>query len=587
MASMETRTDVKSKNKNFLLNIPPWFLIGSVAVLFPIFAFMTINNINRQKENSIRLLYEKGAALIKAFEAGTRTGMMMHGVNFQLQRLLMETAQQPDITYLLVTDDTGKILAHNNPEAIGKYHGRDLNLREILKENDVKWRQISLDNGMKIFETFRKFNPSVGPMALTHGHMMRRQWPRKRGSNADQASPEIIFVGLDMSTIESARLADARHTIVMAAILLLVGLSGITLLFLTQSYRTARTSLHRIKAFSDNIVEHIPIGILTIDSQNKLGSINNAAEKILCIEDRHSIGKNAQTILPKKLYEKIERLKDSEGFIGEVIDCTTRNKKIPIELNTTLLYDEGGVFLGKVILLKDLSEVSELRKEIARNQRLASIGRLAAGVAHEIRNPLSSIKGFATYFKERYGEKAEDENVANVMAQEVDRLNRVVSQLLEFSKPVPITKKTTHLKPFIENSLKMIEQQAGGKNIHIQANYLLENDEFAFDPDRMSQVLLNLYLNSLESMDTDGQLTVDIKRDNNRQGVAIEISDTGTGINEHDLANIFDPYFTTKPEGTGIGLAIVHNIIEAHNGTIHISSSPGNGTRARVFLPDV
>ncbi|MCJ7773065.1 MAG: ATP-binding protein [Desulfobacterales bacterium] len=586
---MEKPSHIETNSKNkVLMNVPPWIFIGAFILLFPLFAFITINNINRQKENSIRLLFEKGAALIRAFEAGTRTGMMMRGGNFQLQQLLTETAQQPDISYLLVTDKTGRILAHNIPSYIGKFHGTDLNLVEISNSSDVRWRQISVNTGEKVFETFSKFRPSLGPMNMRHRQMMRREWvqPENRDRDFDQTLEMIIFVGLDMSSVESARLSDARHTILMAVILLLVGLSGIILLFLTHSYRATRTSLYRIKAFSDNIVENIPIGILTTDPQKKIISINNAAENILCISGKEILGKDSKQALPDKLYVKMENLSDKEGFIEEEIDCTVRGRKIPIELNITILKDESDKFLGKVVLLKDLSEVSELRKEIARNQRLASVGRLAAGVAHEIRNPLSSIKGFATYFKERYGKNAEDENIANVMVQEVERLNRVVSQLLEFSKPIIITKKSVYLKPFIQDSLKMIERQAAENKIDIQTRYLDEKDKALFDPDRLSQVLLNLYLNALESMEKDGQLSVEVRKDKQQNGLFIVISDTGAGISEQDLANIFDPYFTTKPAGTGIGLALVHNVIEAHNGNIQVSSTPGKGTRMTVFLPD-
>lgn len=581
----DTQTKINSKNQ-FLANIPPWIFIGAAIVLFPIFAFMTINNINRQKENSFRLLFEKGAALIRAFEAGTRTGIMMRGANFQLQRLLTETAQQPDISYLLVTNKTGRILAHSNPSVIGKFHGRDLNLSDIAGSSEVKWRQISTDDGKKVFETFRHFQPHGGPMGMPREHMLRRLPPDAQTRLFDETSGMIIFVGLDMSTVESARLADARHTIVMAVILLFVGFSGIILLFVTQSYKGARSSLSRIKAFSDNIVENIPIGILTVDPQKKIASLNHAAESILCISGKDAIGKDSAEVLPGRLMERIEAIKHKEEVIGEEINCTVRKKKIPVELGATMLHDESDTFLGTVILLKDLSEVSALRKEISRNQRLASIGRLAAGVAHEIRNPLSSIKGFAVYFKERYGQKPEDANIADVMVQEVERLNRVVGQLLEFSKPITISKKFIDIKSFMDDSLKMIERQAAEKNIHIQTAYSFTENKALIDPDRLRQVLLNLYLNALESMDTSGRLTVEAEKDEDGNGIVITVSDTGSGIREEDLANIFDPYFTTKPAGTGIGLALVHNIIDASNGSIQVSSTPGKGTRVTLFLPE-
>jgi two-component system sensor histidine kinase HydH len=250
-----------------------------------------------------------------------------------------------------------------------------------------------------------------------------------------------------------------------------------------------------------------------------------------------------------------------------------------------LLNDEDGTFLGYVLLFKDLSEVRSLRKEIARSQRLASVGRLAAGVSHEIRNPLSSIKGFATYFKERYHDVPENQQISNLMIQEVDRLNRVVGQLHEFARPIKISKKSIQIKSFIENSLKLIERQASEANIKIQTSLSSEIDKVFVDPDRINQVLLNLYLNAIESMENEGSLSVTLTNTLKKDGIEIRVSDTGTGISKDDLAHIFDPYFTTKASGTGLGLAIVHNIIEAHKGKIKVESILGQGTTVTVILP--
>ena len=138
----------KKKSFKLLTGVPPWIFIGSVAILLPIFTFITLMNVNRQKENNIRLLLEKGAALIKSFEAGTRTGMMgMHRTGFQLQRLLTETAQQTDIVYLLVADPNGTILAHNNPDAIDEKHGRELDLGRISQLKNVEWRIVTDPGG--------------------------------------------------------------------------------------------------------------------------------------------------------------------------------------------------------------------------------------------------------------------------------------------------------------------------------------------------------------------------------------------------------------------------------------------------------
>jgi len=579
----------KTKKKRFWAGIPPWIFIGSVVVLFPIFVFMIMENLDRQKENTVRLLLEKGIALIRSFEAGTRTGMMGRmRSGFKLQRLLTETAQLPDIVHLLVVDTNGVILAHSDLSQIGEKYGNDLDLEKISGTSSEQWRFKSYPDGKNIFEVFRRFSPSGGPMGKQHGRILfdcdvAQQANRIQGS---PLLPKIIFVGLDMETIEAAQNADARHTVVMGIILLLIGFAGIIFLFLTHSYRTARASLSRVKAFSDNLVENVPIGLIAIDDNQNIVSFNNVAEAVLGISIQKAIQKKAKEILPIELLNQIDNPDIKKGVVEEEIDCLAQDgRSIPLQVSATLLHDEDQTFLGHVLLFKDLSEVQALRREIARNQRLASIGRLAAGVAHEIRNPLSSIKGFATYFKERYRENKDDQQTANIMIQEVERLNRVVGQLLEFAKPITISKRATSVDAVIKDSVQLIERQSTEKNIKIETTFSSVVKKIQVDRDRINQVLLNLYLNGIESMQDRGTLNVALSMNKERKWVIIKVTDNGTGIRKEDIAHIFDPYFTTKPSGTGLGLAIVHNIIDAHDGKMEVESSQGKGTTVTLFLP--
>ena len=557
-------------------------------MLLPIFTFMTIETINRQKEDSFRLLMEKGAALIRSFEAGTRTGMMeMMPGGFKLQRLLTETAQQPDIVYLLVADETGGIVAHSDLSRVGEYYGRDLNLEIISMLKTVRWRIVSLPDGKEVFEIYRKFTPSRRPAEMGFGRMMHHQRFMRREHHFP-VSPQIIFVGLDMSSIETARKADMRHSIIMGLILLLIGIAGVILLFLAQSYQATKASLSRIKAFSDNLVDNMPIGLVAIDNHQKIASLNHAAESILGLASEKLIGKDAGNVLPTELLQLIGGIDRESGVIEKEIDCKIHEaKQIPLEVSATLLNDENGDFLGYVLLIKDLREIRGLQKEITRNQRLASVGKLAAGVAHEIRNPLSSIKGFATYFKERSREKVDDQQIANIMIQEVDRLNKVVGQLLDFARPIKISKKSIPLTELLENSLKMIEKQAAERNVKIETRFQSRVNTIFADPDWINQVLLNLYLNAIESMEAGGRLRVVISNPKLKNGIDITVSDTGIGMGKEDLAHIFDPYFTTKASGTGLGLAIVHNILEAHSGEIKAESTAGQGSSFTIFLPSV
>jgi len=371
----------------FWAGMPPWILLGAMTLLVPLFAFMTVENINRQKQNSTRMLLEKGAALIRSFEAGTRTGVMgTHWDSFQLQRLLIETAQQPDIAYLHVTDLSGRVVAHSNPALIGGVHVTDLDLKAIINDPDVTGRIVKPPQGKAIYEVMRRFSPAGPPRRLGPRHDAFFQRFRQLMKRLDIPTVDdwVIFVGLDMSTVESARKADTRQTIVMGAVLALIGFAGVVLLFLAQSYRATRQSLSRVQAFSDNIVSHMPIGLIALDSNKALATINQAAADLLDLSDAE-LGKDTREMLPQQLNELIAQLDAQPGVVDAQITCRfTDGRVIPLEINATVLEDASGFSFGCVLLMKDLTEVQTLQKKVARSRRLATVGRLAAGVAHEI-----------------------------------------------------------------------------------------------------------------------------------------------------------------------------------------------------------
>jgi two-component system sensor histidine kinase HydH len=171
------------------------------------------------------------------------------------------------------------------------------------------------------------------------------------------------------------------------------------------------------------------------------------------------------------------------------------------------------------------------------------------------------------------------------MIKEVDRLNRVISQLLEFARPLSLQLRHTSIQGLIQHSLKMIEGQASSKGIRIGSDLSASIEEVNIDPDKMNQVLLNLYLNALEATNEGGTLSVSLRKEAESHRIKIAVTDTGSGIEEKDLEHIFDLYFTTKQAGTGLGLAIVHKIIQAHGGEVRVESEVGRGTTVTLLLP--
>lgn len=237
-------------------------------------------------------------------------------------------------------------------------------------------------------------------------------------------------------------------------------------------------------------------------------------------------------------------------------------------------------------------QVRILEEEVRRKEKLAAVGTLAAGVAHEIRNPLSSIKGYATYFGQRFPEGSDDRAAAGVMVREVDRLNRVITDLIGFSRPTDVHLKPMPLLEVAEHALRLLGQDAAQRGVHLvleDAPGPLPPPMVMLDADRFGQALLNVCLNALEAMPQGGVLTLRVTRYAAKR-LCLEVEDTGTGIPPENLPHIFDPYFTSKGQGTGLGLATVHKIVEAHGGEVAVSTryaSPDgkNGTSFRFLLP--
>ena len=262
-----------------------------------------------------------------------------------------------------------------------------------------------------------------------------------------------------------------------------------------------------------------------------------------------------------------------------------RDGKIPISVSVAPLRDEAGQEQGRVLLIKDLREIRDLEEKVRRSERLASLGRLAAGVAHEIRNPLSSIRGFAQYFAKRFKGQEEEEGYAAVMVKEVDRLNRVITELLDFAGPKEPRREPHSLEHIAEQALKLLASDLALRKIAVAKDYEAGLPAAPVDRDQISQVFINLLLNAMESMDGGGKIMVTLKKSELPHAAEIVIADTGSGIPEEDREKVFEPFFSRKKKGTGLGLAVVHQIIEGHGGNISVESRMGEGTRFRIHLP--
>ena len=598
----------KKSEKHILPSVSPWIIAGIFMVLMPIFVLMTMDTIKDQRQQVIEKLTGRGIFLLRSFEAGARTGIM--GFRWKagnVQKLLYETALQPGIAYLMITSEKGKILADSDPSKTGSIYKNMPDIKKLNRNTLVQHRIVVSDAGKKIFEVFKKFNPARRGYGMESTIDLRQRritrnrhrmvfeekdtdWCRmhffafrQKGQNADVSQKQFIFAGLNMDRVEAMHKRFLRHSIGMGIVLFLIGCGGIVTLFIFQAYRTAKSSLSKVKAFSDRVVETMPAGLITINNDFHVTLSNKSAWFILDAWVDNDSGRNSFAV-PDEMINLAHDIKANKKNIAREIECVSRSMEIVLlDINASPVIDNSGEIAGFLFLFRDLTELKKLKKEVERNRRLAAVGKLAAGVAHEIRNPLSSIKGFATYFKERYKNSPNDLKTAEIMINEVERLNRSVSQLLEFAKSVPISKKEVSLSKLLSHSIQLVQNDLDKKNIKAAVEIKTEKDCFTTDPDRINQILLNLYLNAVHAMDDGGILSLQAYDSENN--FFIKVKDTGTGIEKNDLDHIFDPYFTTKPDGTGLGLAMVHSAVEALDGSISVESRKGEGTVISMKFP--
>ena len=565
---------VLKAKKRIWFNISVWVVVGTIAIMAVVSAVMTFAHFQRQKEQAVDLLVEKGATLIRSFEAGLRTQQGIKNETFRMQKLLMETAQQPDIDYIIVTDNKGNVIADSDPAQVGDKYGMDLDIGSLVLSRDIRWRQVANPQGAGTFEVYRGFFPQERFAQGTN--------PAQSRSKDKKTGNMIIFVGFNMATIEKADSEDTRNTIIIALILLLIGSSAIISLFLAQAYRLTRTSLSRIKIFSEALVKNMPIGLIAFSDQGKIVACNEKAQAVLKVACSDALGREAITILPAPLKKILAELPASGGFLERDIKLISALGKEHIwEAVAAGIMDEG-IPAGRILLIRDVTAIRQMESEVAKSCHLNSIGSLAAGVAHEIRNPLSSIKGFAVYFKERLSGNKEDEQTADVMIAETERLNRVISQLIEFARPLELKKEKVQFVELVQHTIKLIATDAQKNKISVEIDATADLPEVEVDPDKIKQVLLNIFLNSLAALKEGGKLTIELLP--GMDNLTVIISDNGAGIEKADLPRIYDPYFTSKPAGTGLGLAVVQKIMEAHGGKINVESTAGKGTKVYLFF---
>jgi two-component system sensor histidine kinase PilS (NtrC family) len=376
-----------------------------------------------------------------------------------------------------------------------------------------------------------------------------------------------------------------------------------------QSLKEKETGLTELKAFHENIVQSISSGLLTADLGGKITSLNRAAQEITGLSWEEVRGKRCIEVFPWKglrdFYEDPLTINRSSRH-----DVETRKKdgsRLLLGMTLSPLRDEEGKVTGVVGTFQDLTKIRELEEEMRKQEKMASIGEMAAGMAHEIRNPLAALSGSMQVLRKELILNEEHQHLMEIALKETDRLNSIITEFLYYARPSPPNYKSCDLRRLLEETLQLLQNSKDyRKDIEIKTFFDQEPVlAIIVDPDQMRQVFWNLTINAVQAMPTGGILRVTAmgKEGESYGGVCrmqaprvnggkdkvryteIIFEDDGEGIQREHLHRIFDPFFTTKSHGSGLGLAIVHRIIEDHGGRVWAESRSGKGARFTIQLP--
>jgi two-component system sensor histidine kinase HydH len=400
----------------------------------------------------------------------------------------------------------------------------------------------------------------------------------------------IVLVGLDMTEFDHT-LGRLRWQIVMLSLaMLLVGLGGWFSLSLVQGFRISQKTLEDIQAYTSLLIAKLPVGVIATDAAGRITTWNQASAQLTGIPNTMVTGKKPQEILPESLAAYFH---DNEAETVEAPSQTQDHsiriafgiRRCELLCHPLLITDSQQQYMGKVLLITDVTEIRSLEQRMRENERLAAIGRMAGGVAHEVRNPLSSIKGLALLLKNKFTAGSKEQDTADLLIQETERMNRTITEMLSFTRPTDLRLGRVDLAALLERSLQLIKAEAVDNHIATTLEVERELLPVSGDVDRLQQVMMNVLLNAMQAMERGGRLTVALANREDGQSVVLQINDTGTGIAVELLPQVFYPYFTTKQGGTGIGLAISQKIIVDHGGSIELESDPGTGTTVTIQLP--
>lgn len=484
-----------------------------------------------------------------------RSKLLEYRRDVGIGKIMRDLSLNDDIVYCVLQDTIGIVAASENILELSRIN-HDMFLSEAWETDSFHYRESSF-SGKDIIEAALATNTVQGKYLLR------------------------MAIGREKSMEIYSR--SVNRTIFIAIGLFITGFIVLSFIGSRRKIYTLEEKHDILSNNLDLIMSNITDAVIVLNKDFSFRFFNNAAKELLNINDNSCIGKSYDSIFSDDPFGiKSVAVSQAGSSINQInINLGRKNKHIVYSVSF-LNYQESTENI--IIIIKDMSDIRSLQEKLRQKDKMIAMGHLAAGVAHEIRNPLSAVNIIAQRFEMEFvpeQDKEEYLQLTRTVQNEIGRVNNIIRQFLEFAKPTPIEKSSVEIKDVLENIISLVRPLCQKNQINISSDLCTQTIDL--DKDKVTQAILNLCNNAIEAMPNGGSLKISCETDSAYLKISIE--DTGSGIPEEHLNKIFNIYFSTKQHGTGLGLSIVYQVVSEHGGEINVESQPNLGTIFKINLP--
>lgn len=573
-------------------------------------------------------LERRGLAVAQSLAATSKASLATYNYIALEQTANQTQKDDPDLVYVVIHDKEGRVASYSGrPDLqgtfledavsqlalagaqpltqIAKWGPLDLAVMDVaapvfIPGSDHRWGTCRVGLTLEpMYEQIRQIQMiigGIGAVSLLLGILLanwvagRITRPLGRLVNATiEAARGNLLQRIDVATGDEVEILATNFSIMMQEILAQ-----------RQQLELQLSEIQRLQLYTEKLLTTMSDGLLSVDKEGNIAAINPAACRILAIPQAAVQSRSASLLLERvpgvRAYVE-ELLRRPQGRAQQELRISRGNEEQIILASSSLLTDSAGQPLEVITNLHDITELKRLEGRIRHTERLAALGTLAAGMAHEIRNPLSAIKTFVQLLPRKVEKPDFLQKFNRTVPRELDRINRLIGDLLELSRTPKYQRRPLSLQPLLLDILEFFEPELQSSRIHCVTSLPPDLPPILADADQLTKAFQNLFRNAIQAMPDGGQLRIE-GRCEAEQGpddrptsasqngwIALTFADTGVGIPEETVKAIFNPFFTTKDRGTGLGLAITHKVITDHDGQIEVSSRLGEGSSFIIHLP--